>query len=167
MTFLSLLLSRYNEGPLGAKKDIALLFPKFFQKRPDWKIAVVSGTADAAVPFLGTERWMECLKRDVKDDWYVMLPMRGEATLTCVLYVPGMCSHEHDFVLITGTAVSLSPLLTPYRRAWKMDGDVAGMVKDWDHISLITVKGCGHTIPTYCPEAGYAFFANWLSGDWS
>ena len=29
----------YNEGPLGAKKDIALLFPKFFSERPDWKIA--------------------------------------------------------------------------------------------------------------------------------
>ena len=111
----------YNEGPEGAKKDIALLFPKFFTQRPDWKILVVSGTADAAVPFLGTERWMECLKRPVTDDW----------------------------------------------RAWKLNGDVAGMVKDWDHISLVTVKGCGHTIPTYCPEAGYAFFRNWLSGNWS
>ena len=31
-------------------------------------------------------------------------------------------------------------------RAWKLNGDVAGMVKDWDHMSLVTVKGCGHTI---------------------
>jgi len=31
----------YNEGPEGAKKNIALLFPKFFEKRPDWKILVV------------------------------------------------------------------------------------------------------------------------------
>jgi serine carboxypeptidase-like clade 2 len=90
----------YNEGPAGAKKDIALLFPKFFEKRPQWKIAVVSGDADAAVPFLGTERWMECLGRPIAKDW----------------------------------------------RAWKMDGDVAGMIKDWDHFSLVTVKGCGHTI---------------------
>eukprot|EP00656_Telonema_subtile_P042700 TRINITY_DN4850_c0_g1_i2.p1 TRINITY_DN4850_c0_g1~~TRINITY_DN4850_c0_g1_i2.p1 ORF type:complete len:483 (-),score=87.57 TRINITY_DN4850_c0_g1_i2:257-1705(-) len=111
----------YNDGVEGAKKDIALLFPKFFERRPDWKVAVVSGTADAAVPFLGTQRWMECLGRNVTTDW----------------------------------------------RAWKMNGDVAGMVKDWDQISLITVKGCGHTIPTYCPEAGYAFFKNWLSGNWS
>jgi len=80
----------------------------------------VSGDADAAVPFLGTERWMECLQRPVANDW----------------------------------------------RKWELDGDVAGMIKDWDHISLVTVKGCGHTIPTYCPEAGYAFFANWLNGTW-
>ena len=37
----------YNEGVEGAKKDIALLFPKFFAKAPQWKIAVVSGTADS------------------------------------------------------------------------------------------------------------------------
>lgn len=51
------------------KEDIALLFPKFFKQAPHWKIAVVSGTADAAVPFLGTERWMECLNQPVLDDW--------------------------------------------------------------------------------------------------
>ena len=51
------------------KEDIALLFPKFFKQAPHWKIAVVSGTADAAVPFLGTERWMECLSQPVLEDW--------------------------------------------------------------------------------------------------
>ena len=51
-------------------------------------------------------------------------------------------------------------------RAWKLHGDVAGMVKDWaPKLSLVTVKGCGHTIPTYCPEAGYAFLDNYLYGD--
>ena len=33
---------------------------------------------------------------------------------------------------------------------------------DYEGLSLVTVKGCGHTIPTYCPAAGYAFFENWL-----
>ena len=51
-------------------------------------------------------------------------------------------------------------------RAWKLNGDVAGMIKDYDTMSFVTVKGCGHTIPTYCPEAGYAFFANWLQDSW-
>merc|ERR1711865_631651 len=108
----------YDDGPAGAKKDIALLFPHFFEAKnsSDWKIAIVSGTADAAVPFIGTERWMNCLGRPVKKDF----------------------------------------------RAWKLNGDVAGMVKDYDRMSFITVKGCGHTIPTYCPEAGYKFFENWL-----
>jgi len=109
----------YNEGVEGAKQDIALLFPRFFEEAPHWSIAVVSGTADAAVPFLGTERWMECLAQPMTKDW----------------------------------------------RAWYLHGDVAGMIKNWEpQLSLVTVKGCGHTIPTYCPEAGYAFFDNWLNG---
>lgn len=112
----------YDQGTEGEKKDIALIFPKFFEKRPEWKIVVVSGTADSAVPFQGTERWMECLARPVK---------KGG-----------------DF------------------RAWKMHGDVAGMIKDWDGMSLVTVKGCGHTIPSYCPEQGYAILDNWLTGNW-
>jgi carboxypeptidase C (cathepsin A) len=111
---------KYDEGPAGAKNDIALLFPHFFEKAANWSIAVVSGTADAAVPFIGTERWMNCLGRPVKNDF----------------------------------------------RPWKLNGDVAGMIKDYDQMSFVTVKGCGHTIPTYCPEAGYAFFANWIQNSW-
>lgn len=41
------------------------LFPRFFKEAPHWKIAVVSGTADAAVPFIGTQRELECLGRKV------------------------------------------------------------------------------------------------------
>eukprot|EP01059_Diplonema_ambulator_P034346 TRINITY_DN7634_c0_g1_i1.p1 TRINITY_DN7634_c0_g1~~TRINITY_DN7634_c0_g1_i1.p1 ORF type:complete len:471 (+),score=157.78 TRINITY_DN7634_c0_g1_i1:63-1475(+) len=110
----------YNEGPDGAKKDIALLYPKFFQLRPQWKQIVISGTADSAVPFMGTERWLKCLNRPVKKDF----------------------------------------------RAWMLDEDVAGMIIDWDLISFATVKGCGHTIPTYCPEKGFQFFENWLTDSW-
>ena len=111
----------YNQGVAGEKNDIALLFPTFFAQAPQWKILVVSGTADSAVPFMGTERWLNCLGRPVKAD----------------------------------------------SRKWSTyDGDVAGMVKDWDHVSLATVKGCGHTIPTYCPAKGYQFFENWLTGVW-
>ena len=99
-------------------QDIALLFPRFLKEAPHWRISVVSGTADSAVPFLGTERWMECLGQPVASDW----------------------------------------------TAWKVDHDVAGMVKRWQpNLSLVTVKGCGHTIPYSCPEKGFAFFENFLA----
>ena len=104
------------------KEDIALLFPKFFKMAPHWKIAVVSGTADAAVPFLGTERWMDCLKQPVVEDW----------------------------------------------KLWYMNQDVAGAVKTYQagtggNMQFISVKGCGHTIPTYCPQAGFEMLDNWLN----
>mmetsp|Transcript_33607 Transcript_33607/g.78740 ORF Transcript_33607/g.78740 Transcript_33607/m.78740 type:complete len:465 (+) Transcript_33607:2-1396(+) len=98
-------------------EDIAKLFPDFFANASHWRIAVVSGTADAAVPFIGTERWMDCLDRKVVDDW----------------------------------------------KYWMLNGDVAGAVKRYDGMDLITVKGCGHTIPTYCPAAGFYMLDNWLN----
>jgi len=96
--------------------NMILLFQKFFELAPDWKILIFSGDVDSAVPFTGTLRWIECLGRPVVQDW----------------------------------------------RNWWLDGDAAGIQKDFDRISYVTIKGCGHTVPTYCPEAGYQFYANWF-----
>ncbi len=51
-------------------------------------------------------------------------------------------------------------------RPWLLNQDVAGMVKDWDRMTFVSVKGCGHMVPTYCPEAGLKFFTNWLNNSW-
>lgn len=101
--------------------DIALLFPGFFEKRPDWKISVISGDADSAVPFIGSQRWIECLARPVVKDWF----------------------------------------------NWFMNQDVAGSVKIYKGITFQTIKDCGHTIPTYCPQAGYMFFEQFKTGEYS
>eukprot|EP01047_Picozoa_sp_COSAG01_P009921 COSAG01_NODE_414_length_17360_cov_226.576907_21_plen_106_part_00 len=95
-----------------------MLFPKFFKQAPHWKIAVVSGTADAAVPFLGTERWMDCLGQPVVEDWKLW---------------------------------------------YNSKQDIAGAVKKFaPNFQFWSVKGCGHTIPTYCPEAGFLMLDKWL-----
>ena len=73
------------------KEDIALLFPKFFKLAPHWKIAVVSGTADAAVPFLGTERWMECLSQPVLEDWQLWY-MNDDVAVRCTSPLPVLSS---------------------------------------------------------------------------
>ncbi|ETO24192.1 hypothetical protein RFI_12965 [Reticulomyxa filosa] len=122
--------------------DINLIYPEFFSKAPQWKITIVSGDADAAgiykntnallkrvvvyfmlfvLPFMGTQRWIECLGRPVVVDW----------------------------------------------TNWWMDQDVAGSYKIYDGITFQTVKGCGHTIPTYCPEQGFLFFEQYINGTYS
>ena len=72
----------------------------------------------AAVPFIGTERWISCLDRPIKNDFH----------------------------------------------AWYMDKDVAGTVIEYDLITLVTIKACGHTVPTYCPEQGLLMLQKWLDG---
>ena len=103
-------------------QDIALLFPQIFKQAPDWKITVVSGDADAAVPFVGTQRWVECLGRKVIKDWA-------------------------DWIYFDG-----------------FNNDVGGIVKVYDGLILQTVKGCGHTIPSYCPQQGFLFFQDFING---
>jgi len=101
--------------------DVNLIYPEFFSDAPEWKITIVSGDADSAVPFMGTQRWIECLGREVVRDW----------------------------------------------NNWWMDGDVAGSYKIYDGITFQTVKGCGHTIPTYCPKQGLLFFVQYINGTFS
>jgi len=101
--------------------DIATLFPYFFQVRPEWRISVISGDADSAVPFLDSQQWIECLGRPIVQDW----------------------------------------------NNWYLNGDVAGSVKVFDGITFLTVKDCGHTIPTYCPEQGFLFLQQFLNGTYS
>ena len=50
--------------------DITTLYPYFFENEPKWKITIVSGDVDALVPFIGTQRWIECLHRKVDKDWF-------------------------------------------------------------------------------------------------
>jgi len=101
--------------------DVNLIYPEFFDDAPEWKISIISGDADSAVPFMGTQRWIECLDRPVVHDW----------------------------------------------TNWWMDQDVAGSYKIYDGITFLTVKGCGHTIPTYCPEQGFLFFEQYINGTYS
>ena len=96
-------------------------FERFFRET-DWRILVWSGDADAAVPFEGTQRWIECLGRPVVEDWANWLT--NDAT-----YGP----------------------------------QVGGSVKVFDGISFLTVKGCGHTVQSYCPQQGYDYYHNWLT----
>lgn len=45
------------------------LYKRFFKDAPQWRILVFSGDGDGAVPFLSTQRWIECLQRPILKDW--------------------------------------------------------------------------------------------------
>lgn len=54
------------------KDDMTPYYKEFFEneRSADWRILVFSGDFDAIVPFTGTQRWIECLGRPVKNDWH-------------------------------------------------------------------------------------------------
>lgn len=102
--------------------DLMIPYFETFINDTDWRMLIWSGDADAAVPYIGTQRWIECLGRPITKDW--------------------------------------SPWFTMDQQFGKQ---VGGMVKVFDRISFLTVKGCGHTVQTYCPQQGYDYFHQWLT----
>jgi len=102
--------------------DVMVKYFERFFRETDWRVLVWSGDADAAVPFLGTQRWIECLGQPVVADWAAW--QTNDATYGV---------------------------------------QVGGMVKQFEGISFLTVKGCGHTVQSYCPQQGYDYYHNWLT----
>lgn len=101
----------------GARYDSMVpLYQRFFRDAPELRVLVFSGDADGAVPYLSTQRWIECLKRPIVKDW----------------------------------------------RPWLHQKQVQGFVKDYAGLSMLTLKGCGHMVPFYCPEAAWVMFDRWI-----
>jgi len=42
---------------------------EFFIANTDWSILIFSGDADSAVPFIGTQKWIDCLGQPIVQDW--------------------------------------------------------------------------------------------------
>ncbi|KAL4587898.1 hypothetical protein LXL04_000774 [Taraxacum kok-saghyz] len=75
-------------------------------------------------------------------------------------------SGDHDLcVPYTGTEAwtqSLGYKVIDEWRSWKVDGQVAGYLREYDkNLTFLTVKGSGHTVPEYKPKEALAFYSRW------
>lgn len=106
-------------GAITYLNESALIMPLYqrFISETDWRILIFSGDVDSAVPFLGTQRWVTCLKQPTVTTW----------------------------------------------NNWYFNTQVAGAYRVYDGISLLSIKGCGHMVPFYCPERGYDFYERFLA----
>eukprot|EP00483_Globobulimina_turgida_P003682 UN03688 len=52
------------------RQNMALLFPYFFEQRPNWKISIISGDADPSANCLAMQREITCLNRPVVKEWF-------------------------------------------------------------------------------------------------
>ena len=67
--------------PLVVASRVLLFVLSYFFARPfwwfatvlrhisSWRILIYSGDADSAVPFIGTQRWIQCLNSPITSDW--------------------------------------------------------------------------------------------------
>ncbi len=56
----------------------------------------------------------------------------------------------------------------PGAKAWApyftADGQTAGFITEMQGLTFATVRGAGHEVPTYKPEAGFYLFSSYLNG---
>jgi len=58
-------------GNITYGSELEFMIPLFqkFINQTNWRILVYSGDADSAVPFIGTQRWIQCLEQPITRDW--------------------------------------------------------------------------------------------------
>ncbi|XXG64756.1 hypothetical protein AAC387_Pa05g2622 [Persea americana] len=78
-------------------------------------------------------------------------------------------SGDHDLVVpFVGTETwirSLNSSIVDEWRSWFVGGQIAGYTRAYvNNLTFATVKGAGHTPPSYKPENCFAMFERWLHG---
>ncbi|XP_020113586.1 uncharacterized protein LOC109727809 [Ananas comosus] len=116
--------------------------------------------------------WGECVDFPWVDAPYSTVPTIKQLTqsgLRVWLY----SGDVDDVVPITATRYSVKdlnlPIKTPWR-AWYTKYEVGGYVEEYEGLTLATVRGAGHMVPTYQPERAVVLFHSFLKGilppDW-
>lgn len=70
-------------------------------------------------------------------------------------------------VPVTSSRYSLNALKLPVKTAWRpwhSNGEVGGYVIGYKGVTLTTVRGAGHTVPSYEPERALTLIAAFLQG---
>ncbi|KAK9073965.1 hypothetical protein SSX86_006559 [Deinandra increscens subsp. villosa] len=70
-------------------------------------------------------------------------------------------------VPITSSRYSINALDLPIETAWRpwyLNKEVGGYLEGYKGLLLITVRGAGHTVPSYQPERALALFSSFLGG---
>lgn len=95
--------------------------------------------------------------------------IRYHKNLTSQGYRVLIFSGDHDMcVPFTGSEAwtrSLGYKITDLWRPWYVQDQVAGFTQGYDnHLTFLTVKGSGHTVPEYKPQEALALYSRWLAG---
>ncbi|KAF5813953.1 putative carboxypeptidase D [Helianthus annuus] len=79
-----------------------------------------------------------------------------------------LCSGDVDAqVPITSSRYAINALKLPIETAWRpwyLNKEVGGYLEAYKGLLLITVRGAGHTVPSYQPQRALSLFSSFLGG---
>ncbi|XP_020586813.1 serine carboxypeptidase II-3-like [Phalaenopsis equestris] len=112
--------------------------------------------------------WTAC--SDIIEDWHdapaTLLPTIHEL-IGSGLRVWFYSGDQDSVVPVTSTRTSIDMLKLPVESQWKpwhVDNEVGGYVIGYKGLTLATVRGAGHLVPSYQPERALAMFSSFLKG---
>lgn len=110
-------------------------------------------------------------------DMYGQIWYRNESALIMPLYQRFLAETNWRILIFSGDVDSAVPYLGTQRwitclqaplvkdwQNWYFESQVAGAYTTYQGISLLSIKGCGHMVPYYCPERGLDFYERFLAG---
>ncbi|KAJ0800961.1 putative carboxypeptidase D [Helianthus annuus] len=79
-----------------------------------------------------------------------------------------LCSGDVDAqVPITSSRYAINALNLPIETAWRpwyLNKELGGYLEAYQGLLLITVRGAGHTVPSYQPQRALSLFSSFLGG---
>ncbi|KAK1418273.1 hypothetical protein QVD17_27416 [Tagetes erecta] len=79
-----------------------------------------------------------------------------------------LCSGDLDALApVTSSRYAINTLQLPIETAWRPwyhNKEVGGYLEQYKGLLLITVRGAGHTVPSYQPQRALALFSSFLGG---
>nr|GEZ14572.1 serine carboxypeptidase II-3-like [Tanacetum cinerariifolium] len=107
-----------------------------------------------------------CLLDDWKDMPFTVLPVIKDL-MTSGIRV-WMYSGDTDAKCsVTSTKLSinkLKPLVKTPWYPWMYEGEVGGYVVEYQNLTFVTIRGAGHTVPSYQPGRAFEVYASFLEG---
>uniref|UniRef100_A0A453AD59 Serine carboxypeptidase-like 19 n=1 Tax=Aegilops tauschii subsp. strangulata TaxID=200361 RepID=A0A453AD59_AEGTS len=114
--------------------------------------------------------WVRCHEKDLPFTHDIESSIKYHRNITSKGYRALVYSGDHDAVVpFLGTQSWVRSLNFPIMdewRAWHLDGQSAGFTIAYtNNMTFATVKGGGHTAPSYQPERCLAMLRRWISNE--
>jgi hypothetical protein len=120
-----------------------------------------------------TKLWPEFFRHPRAQNWRIVIVCTSRVLFVTTRHMfslafthPAQYSGDFDAcVPFDGTQHWIGCLNRPIVNGWhpwRVNGQVAGNVVQYDKLSFVTIKGSGHMVPTVTPVKGFAFFQRFI-----
>lgn len=120
-----------------------------------------SGDTDGRVPFTSSRYALSTLKLPLQTAWRPWYSNTEVITITYFINkVTSKCGTNKITYILLYIELKIRLTHFPYGVGWQVGGYVAG----YEGLTLATIRGSGHMVPSYQPQRALTFISSFLQG---